>query len=260
MGTGTCVPRSGSARILSRGSQMDHAEISSSAVAEQLERVLQSKVFRGAGRSSRLFRFLVEETANGRSERLKDYTLGAEVFERGGDFDPRTDPIARVEASRLRSRLELYYATEGAADSVIITIPKGGYVPRFEQRSAAEEPSHAPAVPNRPAWLSAVVVALAAIAIGGAAAFWISTPVTEPPAEIRLELTTPATTDAVSLAVAPDGDKLVFVASAGGSRASASSTRATMARPLAATSMRRCRSGRPTASRSASLRTTESNN
>ena len=90
--------------------------ISPSAVAEQLERVLQSGVFRGTGRSSKLLRFLVEETVNGRAGRLKDYTLGSEGLGRGDDFDPRTDPIARVEASRLRSRLELYYATEGASD------------------------------------------------------------------------------------------------------------------------------------------------
>ena len=109
--------------------------ISPSSVAEQLERVLQSDVFRGTGRSSKLLRFLVEETVNGRAERLKDYTLGSEVLGRGDGFDPRTDPIARVEASRLRSRLDLYYATEGASDSVVITLPKGGYVPRFEYRS-----------------------------------------------------------------------------------------------------------------------------
>lgn len=216
---------------------MDHAEIPFNAVAEQLERVLQSKVFQAAGRSSRLLRFLVEETVKGRSESLKDYTLGAEVFGRGGDFDPRTDPIARVEASRLRSRLELYYATEGAADSVVITLPKGGYVPHFEPRSPAAEAARTPAVPNRRAWLLSVVgVALAAVGIAAATAYWTRTPVTEPPAEIRLELTTPSTTDAVSLAVSPEGDKLVFVASAGGpARLWLRPLGTTTARPLAGT-------------------------
>ena len=102
------------------------APIPPSSVAEQLERVLQSDVFRGTGRSSKLLRFLVEETVNGRAERLKDYTLGSEVLGRGDDFDPRTDPIARVEASRLRSRLELYYATEGAVRFCGHHAPEGG--------------------------------------------------------------------------------------------------------------------------------------
>jgi hypothetical protein len=81
--------------------------------------------------------FIVSETVQARADRLKDYTLGAEGLGRGEDFDPRTDPIARVEASRLRSRLDLYYATDGASDPVRIVVPKGGYVPQFETRSKA---------------------------------------------------------------------------------------------------------------------------
>src|SRR5262245_61803236 len=110
---------------------MDNATLPSTAVLEELEKVLASGVFRSAGRSSKLLRFLVEETFNGKSARLKDYTLGAEALGRGDGFDPRTDPIARVEASRLRSRLELYYATEGTSDAIVITLPKGTYVPVF---------------------------------------------------------------------------------------------------------------------------------
>src|SRR6186713_2813548 len=181
-------------------------------VAEELERVLQSDVFRGTGRSSKLLRFLVEETVNGRAERLKDYTLGAEVLGRGDAFDPRTDPIARVEASRLRSRLELYYATEGAADSVVIALPKGGYVPRFEYRSPTARPT-APDIRHRGSWIALALAAL--IVVAGAVLWWQSTAAGPQPGEMRLEMTTPATTDPVSLAISPDGEKLVFVASAG---------------------------------------------
>ena len=83
---------------------MDRATVPPDSVTEQLERVLQSEVFRATGRSSTLLRFVVEQTLAGHAERLKDYTLGSEALGRGVDFDPRTDPIARVEASRLRSR------------------------------------------------------------------------------------------------------------------------------------------------------------
>src|SRR5882672_7206867 len=99
--------------------RMESTILPSTAVLEELEKILSGSVFRNAGRSSRLLRFVVDETLNGRADRLKDYTLGAEALGRGDDFDPRTDPIARVEASRLRSRLELYYATEGASDPVL---------------------------------------------------------------------------------------------------------------------------------------------
>src|SRR5207248_5433900 len=104
---------------------------------EQLEKVLAGEVFRNAGRSNRLLRFLVEQTVSGHADRLKEYTLGSEVLGRGDSFDPRIDPIARVEVSRLRTRLEQYYATEGRIDRLIIVLPKGTYVPFFKQRPDA---------------------------------------------------------------------------------------------------------------------------
>ena len=210
------------------------APIPPSSVAEQLERVLQSDVFRGTGRSSKLLRFLVEETVNGRAERLKDYTLGSEVLGRGDGFDPRTDPIARVEASRLRSRLELYYATEGASDSVVITLPKGGYVPRFEYRSPTASSPTSTDIRHRGSWIALALAAVTVVA--GAVFWWRSTAAGPQPGEMRLEITTPATTDPVSLAISPDGEKLVFVASAGGpARLWLRPFNATSARPLAGT-------------------------
>ena len=116
---------------------METGPVPPEAVAAHLERVLGSVTFRGAERSRSLLRFIVEEALQGRADRLKDYTLGSEALGRGEQFDPRTDPIARVEASRLRSRLDVYYATDGLSDSVRISLPKGGYAPVFEVRPAA---------------------------------------------------------------------------------------------------------------------------
>ena len=95
------------------------------AVVEALERVLASAAFHGAARSRALLTFLVQETLNNRAERLKESTLGAEALGKGEGFDPRTDPIVRAEASRLRGRLERYYATDGINDQVVIVLPKG---------------------------------------------------------------------------------------------------------------------------------------
>src|SRR4051812_46016910 len=99
---------------------MDGASVEREAIREQLERVLSSALFRRAERSSALLKFVVEQTVEGRSERLKEYTLGAEALGRGETFDPRTDPAVRAEASRLRARLEQYYDTAGRADPVVI--------------------------------------------------------------------------------------------------------------------------------------------
>lgn len=66
---------------------------------------------------------------------LKEYVLGVEVFDKDVSFDPRTDPIVRVQARRLRTRLARYYETEGRADPILIDLPKGGYAPVFKRLS-----------------------------------------------------------------------------------------------------------------------------
>ena len=60
-----------------------------------------------------------------------------EVFDRRSDYDPRIDPIVRVEARRLRAKLKAYYASPGRGDSIVIGLPKGAYLPFFKTRAAA---------------------------------------------------------------------------------------------------------------------------
>lgn len=200
---------------------MDTSQVSPADVRAQLERMLAGETFRGAERSKTLLSFIVEETLKGRTDRLKDYTLGSEALGRGDQFDPRVDPIARVEASRLRSRLDMYYATEGAGDALRISLPKGGYVAQFEAHRIATTASQPEALPAQPAALDPSPRAnrlrqrpwlLAGIAAGlgllAVTVVWLRTPAAP---EVRAEITTPPTTDPVSLAVSPDGRSLVFV-------------------------------------------------
>ncbi|MCP5119424.1 MAG: hypothetical protein GY953_52145, partial [bacterium] len=72
---------------------------------------------------SRFLRFTVEKALAGHGSELKEYSIGLEVFDRLDSYDPRTDPIVRVEARRLRSKLASYYAEEGAGDKVVIELP-----------------------------------------------------------------------------------------------------------------------------------------
>ncbi|RUU01460.1 hypothetical protein EOD23_21455, partial [Mesorhizobium sp. USDA-HM6] len=92
---------------------------------------------------------VVEETLAGRGGRIKAYSIAVEVFGRGESFDAQTDPIVRIEAGHLRRALERYYLTSGHADPILITIPKGGYVPVFtlHSRQPVEEPQ-APLIPQ----------------------------------------------------------------------------------------------------------------
>jgi TolB-like protein len=104
-------------------------------IREQLARILASETFANTGRLSRLLRYVVERTLAGEGDQLKEYVLGAEVFDRGDQYDPRLDSIVRVEARRLRSKLDEYYQGAGAADPVLITVPRGAYTPLFEHRT-----------------------------------------------------------------------------------------------------------------------------
>ena len=106
-------------------------------VRAELERVLASEAFIHATRLGRFLRFVVERTLAGHGERLKEYVIGVEVFDRDAQYDPRLDSIVRVEAGRLRAKLEDYYAGAGSGAELVITMQRGAYVPAFEPRASA---------------------------------------------------------------------------------------------------------------------------
>jgi len=104
------------------------------AVLEHLERILASPTFQQGDRLKRFLKFIVVEAVAGRRHELKEYVIGVEVFGKEETFDPRTDPIVRVQARRLRAKLVRYYRDEGRADETVIELPKGGYAPVFKHR------------------------------------------------------------------------------------------------------------------------------
>jgi hypothetical protein len=100
-------------------------------VARELEQILRSNRFSNAPRTSRFLTFLVQEKLAGRLDRIKESIIGVEVFAKHPGYDLKLDATVRTEAIKLRSRLRDYYATEGRTDRVVISVPKGGYVPVF---------------------------------------------------------------------------------------------------------------------------------
>ena len=90
----------------------------------------------------RFLTFIVEGVlASGdSSEKLKESVVGVAVFDRDAGYDPRSDPVVRVEARRLRAKLEEYYDGLGKEDRIRIDLPKGSYVPVWHwQGEAARE-------------------------------------------------------------------------------------------------------------------------
>ena len=116
-----------------------------------LDRVLAAPDFTTSLRLAAFLRYVVEATLDGRAEEIKGYTIAVEALGRPPSFDPQSDPIVRVEATRLRRALERYYATTGTDDPLLIDIPKGGYVPRFLRRAEAGPETAPGAEPPEPA-------------------------------------------------------------------------------------------------------------
>jgi len=127
------------------------AEKSEKVIHQQLDRLLSSATFQQVERLKRFISFIVTEAAAGRGDELKEYVVGVQVFGKEPSFDPRTDPIVRVQARRLRARLLRYYHDEGQHDEVVIELPKGGYAPVFKRREGrpAPKPSLTAALASR---------------------------------------------------------------------------------------------------------------
>lgn len=144
------------------------AEPATEEKVEQLEKVLRSQTFQGSENLISLLNYLVRDVLSNPDVHLKEYTIATEVFGRGNDFDPRTDSVVRVQAKRLRTKLQEYYETEGKSDRILIELPKGHYkvvfsylqqsdVAIFPQESVAEikeipadPPIKAEVIPVRP--------------------------------------------------------------------------------------------------------------
>jgi hypothetical protein len=99
----------------------------------ELQTVLHSALFTRSPALTHLLSYLCEKTFAGETEQIKEYSVALDVFDRRDSFDQDTDSIVRVQANRLRKRLSEYYAAEGAAHPIHITIPVGQYVPSFQR-------------------------------------------------------------------------------------------------------------------------------
>ena len=104
--------------------------LNSAIVNQHLDQALSSPLFRKAERQSRFLRFVVDVALQSPEPTIKEFDIGIAVYDRRTDYDPRTDPIVRVEAARLRARLREYYEAT-PPDRVRIDIPKGRYLPLF---------------------------------------------------------------------------------------------------------------------------------
>jgi hypothetical protein len=121
-----------------------------------VERVAASSYFTRSARLKDLLHYLSDRVLEDEVADIREHEVGHKVFGRPADYDTSADNIVRVHASMLRKRLEQYFATEGAAETRVIEIPKGNYAPVFRERIRTPDPSpalreiHVPAIPASP--------------------------------------------------------------------------------------------------------------
>lgn len=112
------------------------------AANEQLERLLANPYFSHSRRFPSFLRFIVSQTLSGRTDMLKERTLGIEVFGKSANYDTANDPIVRVTAAEIRKRIAQYYQDPAHEHELRLSLPPGSYVPKFDPPHSfrAEEP------------------------------------------------------------------------------------------------------------------------
>src|ERR1700746_409830 len=115
--------------------------VPTTAVREQLARIVNSPGFVSSARLSRFLTHVVNRTIEGDLDSLKEFSVALEVFDRSSDYDPNIDAIVRVQARRLRAKLKAYYEEgPGSSDPVLIALRPGSYMPIF--RWLDKQPQH----------------------------------------------------------------------------------------------------------------------
>ena len=121
-------------------------EVAPEAIREQLEILLQDPVFRSSKRSVQFLRYVVEQTLEGCADRIKERTIGIEVFGRDPSYDTNQDHIVRTAAIELRKRLAIYYGEDRHRSELRMSLVPGSYIPHFTLPSPT-----APSVEPEPA-------------------------------------------------------------------------------------------------------------
>jgi hypothetical protein len=129
---------------------------------ELVYRVASSSAFERSPRLRAFFLHVCRCALDNKPEAATEHQVGICVYDRPPSYNPNEDNIVRSQARLLRMKLEHYFANEGKDEAIVITIPKGRYLPVFETRSEAPGTSPAP-VEGKPRRLLPVLIGLAVL-------------------------------------------------------------------------------------------------
>lgn len=138
---------------------------------ELFDRVASSATFEKSPRLRAFLLYVCRCALQEKPEEATEQQIGIHVYGRPADYNPNEDNIVRSQARILRMKLEHHFANEGKNESIIITIPKGQYLPIFETRVVPPQLDLAPAEADqrtpRLQWiLSGAAILVAAVLLG----------------------------------------------------------------------------------------------
>ena len=108
-----------------------------------VHRVASSTTFERSPRLRAFFLHVCQCALDNRPEAATEQQIAIHVYDRPPGYNPNEDNIVRSQARLLRMKLEHHFANEGKDEPVVITIPKGRYLPVFANR--LEQPAMSPA-------------------------------------------------------------------------------------------------------------------
>lgn len=94
-----------------------------------IDRAAGSAQFRRSARLRDFLRYVGGQSLKQGCPEIHDHEIGAKVFGRSASYDRNQDNIVRVNATEPRKRFEPYFASEGAHETLVLEIPRGGYKP-----------------------------------------------------------------------------------------------------------------------------------
>jgi TolB-like protein len=114
-------------------------KLSKEAIYQQLERIFLDPLFINSQILKKFLSFIVDQTLQGNSHQLKEYTIAVNVLDKPSSFKPQDNSIVRIHAGRLRRALNHYYNANETTEHINISVPLGSYVPVFSMNENDEE-------------------------------------------------------------------------------------------------------------------------
>jgi hypothetical protein len=121
-------------------------EVERTEVLRELDAILNSPVFQPSKRCQQFLSYVVQHRLEGNDERLKERTIGVDLFQRPAGYATGDDPVVRVQAGEVRRRLDQYYQSASNNSPVRIELHVGTYTPEFKWANPALGPGDSRAI------------------------------------------------------------------------------------------------------------------